>query len=195
MCEMSTVRYSQMVCSMIISPIVGYVQFDIGVITYPVSQSMKAGFNVPNSHFWWHNCCGFPAFKCWCQAAGQYSLDFPSHSFLDGDILWAQYSVLFYFSSAPILQSLKCTKCFLWCRSFLNSAFELLLRAWATSRDFKVCLNFFSFLFLCSFLHYFLFFFCFVTTILLLDVFPLFIYVFSWILFFKLEQIDNIMAF
>ncbi|XP_044471670.1 protein SHOOT GRAVITROPISM 6 isoform X2 [Mangifera indica] len=49
------------------------------------------------------------AFKCWCQAAGQYSLDFPSHSFLDGDIL-----------------------------SFLNSAFELLLRAWATSRDFKV---------------------------------------------------------
>ncbi|KAJ0027548.1 hypothetical protein Pint_35765 [Pistacia integerrima] len=49
------------------------------------------------------------AFKCWCQAAWQYSLDFPSHSFLDGDIM-----------------------------SFLNSAFELLLRAWATSRDFKV---------------------------------------------------------
>lgn len=49
------------------------------------------------------------AFKCWCQAAWQYSMDFPSHSFLDGDIM-----------------------------SFLNSAFELLLRVWATSRDLKV---------------------------------------------------------
>ncbi|KAL5740899.1 hypothetical protein ACOSQ2_030079 [Xanthoceras sorbifolium] len=49
------------------------------------------------------------AFKCWCQAAWQYSVDFPSHSFLDGDIM-----------------------------SFLNSAFELLLRVWATSRDLKV---------------------------------------------------------
>ncbi|KAK9199079.1 hypothetical protein WN944_014266 [Citrus x changshan-huyou] len=42
-------------------------------------------------------------------AAWQYSVDFPSHSFLDGDIM-----------------------------SFLNSAFELLLRVWATSRDLKV---------------------------------------------------------
>ncbi|KAK1562913.1 hypothetical protein Q3G72_018949 [Acer saccharum] len=49
------------------------------------------------------------AFKCWCQAAWLYSVDFPSHSFLDGDIM-----------------------------SFLNSAFELLLRVWATSRDLKV---------------------------------------------------------
>lgn len=49
------------------------------------------------------------AFKCWCQAAWQYSMDFPSHCFLDGDIM-----------------------------SFLNSAFELLLRVWATSRDLKV---------------------------------------------------------
>ncbi|KAJ4705027.1 protein SHOOT GRAVITROPISM 6-like [Melia azedarach] len=49
------------------------------------------------------------AFKCWCQAAWQYSMDFPLHSFFDGDIM-----------------------------SFLNSAFELLLRVWATSRDLKV---------------------------------------------------------
>ncbi|KAH9723106.1 protein SHOOT GRAVITROPISM 6 [Citrus sinensis] len=42
-------------------------------------------------------------------AAWQYSVDFPSHSVLDGDIM-----------------------------SFLNSAFELLLRVWATSRDLKV---------------------------------------------------------
>ncbi|KAI4300360.1 hypothetical protein L6164_033748 [Bauhinia variegata] len=49
------------------------------------------------------------AFKCWCQAAWQYNMDFPSHSFLDGDVM-----------------------------SFLNSAFELLLRVWAASRDLKV---------------------------------------------------------
>ncbi|GLT34321.1 hypothetical protein SLA2020_088420 [Shorea laevis] len=49
------------------------------------------------------------AFKCWCQAAWQYSVDFPSHSPLDGDVM-----------------------------SFLNSAFELLLRVWAASWDLKV---------------------------------------------------------
>ncbi|XP_073221884.1 protein SHOOT GRAVITROPISM 6-like isoform X3 [Cicer arietinum] len=49
------------------------------------------------------------AFKCWCQAAWQYSIDFPSHFPLDGDVM-----------------------------SFLNSAFELLLRVWAASRDLKV---------------------------------------------------------
>ncbi|XP_024022984.1 protein SHOOT GRAVITROPISM 6 [Morus notabilis] len=49
------------------------------------------------------------AFKCWCQAVLQYNMDFPSHSPLDGDIM-----------------------------SFLNSAFELLLRVWASSRDLKV---------------------------------------------------------
>ncbi|PQQ19778.1 protein SHOOT GRAVITROPISM 6 [Prunus yedoensis var. nudiflora] len=49
------------------------------------------------------------AFKCWCQAVWQYSLDIPSQSPLDGDIM-----------------------------SFLNSVFELLLRVWAASRDLKV---------------------------------------------------------
>ncbi|WJZ93744.1 hypothetical protein VitviT2T_012661 [Vitis vinifera] len=49
------------------------------------------------------------AFKCWCQASWQYSMDFPSTSPLDADVM-----------------------------SFLNSAFELLLRVWATSRDLKV---------------------------------------------------------
>ncbi|XP_021677399.2 protein SHOOT GRAVITROPISM 6 isoform X1 [Hevea brasiliensis] len=49
------------------------------------------------------------AFKCWCQAAWQYNMDFPSHSPLDADVM-----------------------------SFLNSAFELLLRVWAISRDLKV---------------------------------------------------------
>ncbi|XP_017977199.1 PREDICTED: protein SHOOT GRAVITROPISM 6 isoform X5 [Theobroma cacao] len=49
------------------------------------------------------------AFKCWCQAVGQYNVDFPSDSPLDGDVM-----------------------------SFLNSAFELLLRVWAASRDLKV---------------------------------------------------------
>ncbi|KHN02293.1 HEAT repeat-containing protein 7A like [Glycine soja] len=49
------------------------------------------------------------AFKCWCQAAWQYSIDFPSHFPQDGDVM-----------------------------SFLNSAFELLLRVWAASRDLKV---------------------------------------------------------
>ncbi|XP_019425603.1 PREDICTED: protein SHOOT GRAVITROPISM 6 isoform X3 [Lupinus angustifolius] len=49
------------------------------------------------------------AFKCWCQAAWQYSTDFPSHFPLGGDVM-----------------------------SFLNSAFELLLRVWAASRDLKV---------------------------------------------------------
>lgn len=49
------------------------------------------------------------AIKCWCEAASQYSVDFPSHSYFDSDVM-----------------------------SFLNSAFELLLRVWATSRDMKV---------------------------------------------------------
>ncbi|KAJ6407516.1 hypothetical protein OIU84_010912 [Salix udensis] len=49
------------------------------------------------------------AFRCWCQAAWQYNMDSPSHSPLDADVM-----------------------------SFLNSAFELLLRVWATSRDLKV---------------------------------------------------------
>ncbi|TQE07856.1 hypothetical protein C1H46_006505 [Malus baccata] len=49
------------------------------------------------------------AIKCWCQAVWQYSLDIPSHSPLDGDIM-----------------------------SFLNSVFELLLKVWAASRDLKV---------------------------------------------------------
>ncbi|KAL6138491.1 hypothetical protein ACLB2K_063773 [Fragaria x ananassa] len=49
------------------------------------------------------------AFKCWCQAVWQYSLDNPSYPSLDSDIM-----------------------------SFLNSVFELLLRVWAASRDLKV---------------------------------------------------------
>ncbi|KAL9150059.1 hypothetical protein ABFS82_12G145000 [Erythranthe guttata] len=49
------------------------------------------------------------AFKSWCQACWQYSVDFPLYTALDGDVM-----------------------------SFLNSAFELLLRVWATSRDLKV---------------------------------------------------------
>ncbi|XP_061964637.1 protein SHOOT GRAVITROPISM 6 isoform X5 [Populus nigra] len=49
------------------------------------------------------------AFRCWCQAAWQYNMDFPSLSPLDADVM-----------------------------SFLNSAFELLLRVWATSKDLKV---------------------------------------------------------
>ncbi|KAK9289631.1 hypothetical protein L1049_007789 [Liquidambar formosana] len=52
------------------------------------------------------------AFKCWCQAVCLYSVDFPSHSLLDADVM-----------------------------SFLNSAFDLLLRVWATSRDLKVRLS------------------------------------------------------
>ncbi|KAK4789666.1 hypothetical protein SAY86_016970 [Trapa natans] len=49
------------------------------------------------------------AFKCWSQAVRQYMQEFPSRSSLDGDVM-----------------------------SFLNSAFELLLRVWAASRDMKV---------------------------------------------------------
>ncbi|RYR03646.1 hypothetical protein Ahy_B06g082747 isoform A [Arachis hypogaea] len=49
------------------------------------------------------------AFKCWCQAAWQHSIDSPSHFPLGGDVM-----------------------------SYLNSAFELLLRVWAASRDLKV---------------------------------------------------------
>ncbi|KAK8685539.1 hypothetical protein V6N13_041539 [Hibiscus sabdariffa] len=49
------------------------------------------------------------AFKCWCQAVWQCNIDFPSNSLIDGDVM-----------------------------SFLNSAFELLLRVWASSRDLKV---------------------------------------------------------
>ncbi|KAG2686380.1 hypothetical protein I3760_09G003000 [Carya illinoinensis] len=52
------------------------------------------------------------AFKCWCQAVWQYSVDFPLHSLLDGDVM-----------------------------SFLHSAFELLLKVWAASRDLKVRLS------------------------------------------------------
>ncbi|KAJ8753981.1 hypothetical protein K2173_001879 [Erythroxylum novogranatense] len=49
------------------------------------------------------------AFKCWCLAAAQYNMDFPMNSCLDADVM-----------------------------SFLNSAFELLLRVWTASRDLKV---------------------------------------------------------
>ncbi|GMI96611.1 hypothetical protein HRI_003330400 [Hibiscus trionum] len=49
------------------------------------------------------------AFKCWCQAVWQCNIDFPSNSPIDDDVM-----------------------------SFLNSAFELLLRVWAASRDLKV---------------------------------------------------------
>ncbi|KAG6640435.1 protein SHOOT GRAVITROPISM 6 isoform X1 [Carya illinoinensis] len=52
------------------------------------------------------------AFNCWCQAVWQYSVDFPLHSLLDGDVM-----------------------------SFLHSAFELLLKVWAASRDLKVRLS------------------------------------------------------
>ncbi|KAK6126257.1 hypothetical protein DH2020_040002 [Rehmannia glutinosa] len=49
------------------------------------------------------------AFKSWCQACWQYSVEYPLFTAIDGDVV-----------------------------SFLNSAFELLLRVWATSRDLKV---------------------------------------------------------
>lgn len=49
------------------------------------------------------------AFKCWCEACLLYGVDFPLDPLLDDDMM-----------------------------SFLNSAFELLLRVWATSRDLKV---------------------------------------------------------
>nr|XP_033512728.1 protein SHOOT GRAVITROPISM 6 isoform X2 [Nicotiana tomentosiformis] len=52
------------------------------------------------------------AFKYWCQSCWQCSIDFPLSSVLDADIM-----------------------------SFLNSAFELLLRVWAISRDLKVRLS------------------------------------------------------
>ncbi|MCD7468895.1 Protein SHOOT GRAVITROPISM 6, partial [Datura stramonium] len=48
------------------------------------------------------------AFKCWCQSCWQCSIDFSLSSVVDADIM-----------------------------SFLNSAFELLLRVWAISRDLK----------------------------------------------------------
>ncbi|KAK3013387.1 hypothetical protein RJ639_010056 [Escallonia herrerae] len=51
----------------------------------------------------------YAAFRCWCQACWLYSVDFSLSSVLDGDVM-----------------------------SFLNSAFELLLRVWTTSRDLKV---------------------------------------------------------
>ncbi|KAF7147161.1 hypothetical protein RHSIM_Rhsim03G0088500 [Rhododendron simsii] len=51
----------------------------------------------------------FEAFKCWCQACWQYGVDFPLLSLLDSDVM-----------------------------SLLNSAFELMFRVWATSRDLKV---------------------------------------------------------
>ncbi|KAL0316187.1 UNVERIFIED_CONTAM: protein SHOOT GRAVITROPISM 6 [Sesamum radiatum] len=49
------------------------------------------------------------AFKSWCQACWQYGVDYPLTTAIDGDVM-----------------------------SFLNSAFELLLRVWATSRDLKM---------------------------------------------------------
>ncbi|GER36839.1 ARM repeat superfamily protein [Striga asiatica] len=49
------------------------------------------------------------AFKSWCQACWQYNVESPLFTAVDGDVV-----------------------------SFLNSAFELLLRVWATSRDLKV---------------------------------------------------------
>ncbi|XP_042943592.1 protein SHOOT GRAVITROPISM 6 isoform X2 [Carya illinoinensis] len=58
------------------------------------------------------NFCKWCAFNCWCQAVWQYSVDFPLHSLLDGDVM-----------------------------SFLHSAFELLLKVWAASRDLKVRLS------------------------------------------------------
>ncbi|KAL9672971.1 hypothetical protein QQ045_029224 [Rhodiola kirilowii] len=50
-----------------------------------------------------------PAFKCWCQAVCQYSADNTFQLLLDGDVM-----------------------------SYFHSAFELLLRVWATSRELKV---------------------------------------------------------
>jgi hypothetical protein len=49
------------------------------------------------------------AFKCWCQATWQHLGDFPSDHLFDSDVM-----------------------------SFMNSVFELLLRAWASSRDLRV---------------------------------------------------------
>ncbi|PIN14746.1 hypothetical protein CDL12_12622 [Handroanthus impetiginosus] len=49
------------------------------------------------------------AIKSWCQACWQYSVDYSLFTVIDGDVM-----------------------------SFLNSAFELLLRVWAASRDIKV---------------------------------------------------------
>lgn len=39
-------------------------------------------------------CSSVPAFKCWCQAVWQYSVDFPLHSLLDGDVMWDQFVFL-----------------------------------------------------------------------------------------------------
>ncbi|XP_057860481.2 protein SHOOT GRAVITROPISM 6 isoform X2 [Cryptomeria japonica] len=52
------------------------------------------------------------AIKCWCQAAWQYRLDVPSAPEFDHDVL-----------------------------AFLHSAFDLLLRVWANSRELKVRLS------------------------------------------------------
>lgn len=52
------------------------------------------------------------AIKCWCQAAWQYRADFPSAPPFDSDVL-----------------------------AFLHSAFDLLLRVWATSCELKVRLS------------------------------------------------------
>ncbi|CAO2839468.1 unnamed protein product [Amaranthus hypochondriacus] len=49
------------------------------------------------------------AFKCWCLATSHYITEFSSHEVLDADVM-----------------------------SFLNSAFELFLRVWTSSRDLKV---------------------------------------------------------
>jgi len=42
-------------------------------------------------------CYSLSAFKCWCQAVWQYSVDFPSHSPLDGGVMWDQFVVLLVF--------------------------------------------------------------------------------------------------
>ncbi|KAG9442187.1 hypothetical protein H6P81_018041 [Aristolochia fimbriata] len=49
------------------------------------------------------------AFKCWCQAAWQYIRNSPTDVILDSDVM-----------------------------SFLNSAFDLLLKVWSSSRDLRV---------------------------------------------------------
>lgn len=91
-----------------------------------------------------------PAFKCWCQACWQYSLDYPLFSVVDGDVMsdqlahiWSFWNI-FDFHVMCFLQS----KYLVCCRSFLNSAFELLLRVWAASRDLKVSKYLFCFLFI-----------------------------------------------
>lgn len=91
------------------------------------------------------------AFKCWCQACWQYSLDYPVFSVVDGDVMSEQLAHIWSFWNIfdfHVMCFLQC-KYLVFCRSFLNSAFELLLRVWAASRDLKVSkiLFYFSFIF------------------------------------------------